>query len=175
MAFQGEERRGVPLSRGRLPRRGALGKGTCSVTVDAVDVAAVALRAGAGVAAHGAPAPHPAAEPPELRLTRLASRTGEQGWRPWMVLVVDGEVVLVSVGAQSLDDYPLILGGRQPDARQDWDGRGRLAVCRAVRALQLILDRRRAAAAAASPPSATRRRLGRHRTVSGPTPLHRLP
>lgn len=74
--------------------------------------------------------------------------------------MVDGEVVLVSIGAQSLDDYPLILGGRQPDERQDWNGRRRLAVCRAVRALQLILDRERAAAAAASPPSATRRRLG---------------
>jgi len=129
---------------------------------------------------------HPADEPPEMRLTRLANRTGDQGWlgaprrvriggRSWVVLVVDGEVVLVTAGAASLDDYPTILGGRQPDDRQDWDGRGALAVCRAVRTLQLIFDRQRAAAATASPPSATRRRLGRHRTVSEPTPPHRLP
>jgi len=133
----------------------SLGKGTCSVTVDADDVAAVAVhplrphceqarewqptaraRAVLDAVPRLATGRHPADEPPEMRLTRLANRTGTQewlaatgrlaiGWRPWVVLVVDGEVVLVSVGARSLDDYPIVLGGRQPDARQDWDGRGR--------------------------------------------------
>ncbi len=106
---------------------------------------------GLGYAA-GAAGRDPREEGPEARLTRWGHRTGHWthldasgtlvsvGGHRWLLLVVDGEAVLVDTWARGEHDDPVVYGGRQPLAQQDWDERLYPRAIELAYALQRKLD-----------------------------------